>query len=67
MALTRPTLDLDLVWKAGHQPKKAVDPELFALLDEIKNTGKLTAATERTRIPYRQAWGLITVWSERLG
>jgi molybdate transport repressor ModE-like protein len=44
-----------------------VDPELFALLDEIKNTGKLTEATKRVCIPYRQAWGLITVWSERLG
>jgi molybdate transport repressor ModE-like protein len=67
MALTGPTLDFDLVWKAGHQPKQSVDPELFALLDEIKNTGKLTEATERVRMPYRKAWGLITMWSERLG
>jgi molybdate transport repressor ModE-like protein len=67
MALTRPTLDFDLVWKAGHLPQKSVDPELFALLDEIKNTGKLTEATARVRIPYRKAWGLITMWSERLG
>src|SRR5262249_39834461 len=41
MADPRPTLDLDLVWKAGHQPRKSVDPELFALLGAIKNTGKL--------------------------
>jgi molybdate transport repressor ModE-like protein len=67
MALTRPTLDFDLVWKAGQFPQKSVDPELFALLDEIKNTGKLTEATKRVRVPYRHAWGLITVWSERLG
>jgi putative molybdopterin biosynthesis protein len=67
MADTRPTLDLDLVWKAGHQPQKSVDPQLFALLEAIKNTGKLTEATERVRMPYRQAWGLITAWSERMG
>jgi molybdate transport repressor ModE-like protein len=67
MALTGPTLDLDLIWKAGHLPKKSIDPQLFALLDEIKNTGKLTEATKRVRMPYRKAWGLITVWSERLG
>jgi molybdate transport repressor ModE-like protein len=67
MAHPRPTLDLDLVWKAGHAPRKSVDPELFALLDAIKNTGKLTEATERVGMPYRQAWGLITAWSERMG
>jgi len=67
MAATRPTLDLDLVWKAGHQPKKSVDPELFALLEAIKNTGKLTEATEHVGMPYRQAWGLIAAWSERMG
>ena len=67
MTVSWPTLDLDLVWKAGHQPRKPVDPELFALLEAIKNTGKLTDATERVGIPYRQAWGLITAWSERMG
>ena len=67
MVNTRPTLDLDLVWKAGHLPRRSVEPELFALLEAIKNTGKLTEATERVGIPYRQAWGLITEWSERMG
>ena len=67
MTDTRPTLDLDLVWKAGMQPRKTVEPELFALLDAIKNTGKLTEATEHVGMPYRQAWGLITTWSERMG
>jgi putative molybdopterin biosynthesis protein len=67
MTGTRPTLDLDLVWKAGLQPRKSVEPELFALLDAIKNTGKLTEATEQVGMPYRQAWGLITAWSERMG
>jgi molybdate transport repressor ModE-like protein len=67
MADSRPTLDLDLVWRAGAQAKRAVEPELFALLEEIKNTGKLTEATQRVKMPYRQAWGLITAWSERIG
>jgi putative molybdopterin biosynthesis protein len=63
----RPTLDLDLVWRAGRQPRRPVDPELFALLEAIKNTGKLTEATEQVGIPYRQAWGLLAAWSERIG
>jgi molybdate transport repressor ModE-like protein len=62
-----PTLDLDLVWKAGPQPGLPVDAELFDLLDAIKNTGKLTDASERVHMPYRQSWGLINTWSERLG
>ena len=44
-----------------------MDPELFALLEAIKNTGKLTEATEQVGMPYRQAWGLIAAWSERMG
>ena len=67
MTERRPTLALDLVWKAGRQPHKSLEPELFALLDAIKSTGKLTHATERVGMPYRQAWGLITEWSERIG
>lgn len=63
----RPTLDLGLIWKAGHEPRKSIDPELFALLEAIKNTGKLTEATDQVGMRYRQAWGLITAWSERLG
>lgn len=67
MAHPHPTLDLDLVWRAGQHTPKSVEPELFALLEGIKNTGKLTEATERVGMPYRQAWGLITTWSERMG
>jgi len=64
---TRPALDLELIWKAGRLPKKAIDPALFALLEAIQRTGKLTAATKQVGMPYRQAWGLITAWSERMG
>jgi molybdate transport repressor ModE-like protein len=67
MAHPHPILDLDLVWKAGQHSPKSVEPELFALLEGIKNTGKLTEATEQVGMAYRQAWGLITVWSERMG
>jgi molybdate transport repressor ModE-like protein len=63
----RTTLEMDLIWKAGHQSSRSLEPELFALLEAIKNTGKLTAATAQVGMPYRQAWGLITAWSERMG
>src|SRR5579871_6610482 len=67
MSEIRPTLDLDLVWTAGNQPRKPIDPDLFRLLEAIKRSGKLTVATAEVGMPYRQAWGLITTWSERLG
>jgi putative molybdopterin biosynthesis protein len=62
----RPALDLDLTWLAG-QGRLPVDPDLFRLLEAIKQTGKLTAATAQVGIPYRQAWGLITQWSDKMG
>jgi putative molybdopterin biosynthesis protein len=67
MSDIRPTLDLDLVWTAGHQARKPIDADLFRLLKTIKRTGKLTLATSEVGLPYRQAWGLITMWSERMG
>lgn len=63
----RTSLEMDLIWKAGHQSSRSFEPELFALLEAIKNTGKLTAATAQVGMPYRQAWGLIAAWSDRMG
>ena len=62
----RPTLDLDLVWTAGHLPRKPIDADLFRLLEAIKRSGKLSVATAEVGLHYRQAWGLITTWSERM-
>lgn len=60
-------LRLDLMWSAGGKSRKPIEPELFALLKAIRETGKLTRATARVGIPYRQAWGLITTWSGIVG
>lgn len=60
-------LHLDLVWSAGLEPRKQIEPELFQLLEAIRETGKLTAATARVGLPYRQAWGLIAKWSGVIG
>jgi putative molybdopterin biosynthesis protein len=60
-------LHLELVWSAGIQQRKPIEPELFALLEAIRETGKLTDATAKVGLPYRQAWGLITKWSDTIG
>jgi putative molybdopterin biosynthesis protein len=60
-------LHLDLVWSAGVQQRKPIEPELFRLLEGIRESGKLTEATAKVGLPYRQAWGLITKWSDIIG
>jgi putative molybdopterin biosynthesis protein len=67
MSEIRPPLDLDLVWTAGSEPRRPIDTDLFRLLAAIKQSGKLTVATAAIGLPYRQGWGLITTWSERIG
>ena len=67
MKQTSSTFTLDLVWTSGRQPNIQVDPQLFALLEAIRQTRKLTAAAAKVGLHYRQAWGLITSWSDALG
>jgi putative molybdopterin biosynthesis protein len=55
------------IWSAGVQARRPIEPELFALLEAIRRTGKLTTATTQAELPYRQAWGLITKWSGTIG
>ena len=67
MSESHAALHIDLVWSAGVQPRKPIEPELFELLEAIRETGKLTSATTKVGLPYRQAWGLITKWSDIIG
>lgn len=62
-----PTFTLDLVWTNGRRPNIPVDPQLFALLEAIKQSQKLTDAAAEVGLHYRQAWGLIASWSDALG
>lgn len=67
MMATSPAFTLDVVWTNGRQPNIPVDPKLFALLESIRQTRKLTDAATKAGLHYRQAWGLITLWSDALG
>jgi molybdate transport repressor ModE-like protein len=60
-------IHLELTWVAGSDTGKTVDPRLFSLLQIIKETGTLSAATAQVGLHYRQSWGLITKWSGILG
>src|SRR5690606_4684096 len=68
MSKHRPTtLHLELAWSAGSDRRQPIEPELFKLLEAIRETGKLTIAASRAGVPYRQAWDLITKWSGTVG
>jgi molybdate transport repressor ModE-like protein len=61
------TVHLKLAWSAGADRRQSIEPELFGLLEAIRETGKLTSAASQTGLAYRQAWGLITKWSGVIG
>jgi len=67
MTKARPSFNLDLVWLAVGDARIPVHPRLFQVLEAVQRTGKLAAATREVGLSYRQTWGLITEWSDRIG
>lgn len=53
-----------LLAEAGGRPEEAT---LIDLLGRIQATGSIAAAAKDVGLSYRNAWGLLTRWSERLG
>ncbi|MFT6311195.1 MAG: molybdate transport repressor ModE-like protein [Porticoccus sp.] len=46
-------------WSFHDDEGNTLNPQLFPLLNGIKQTGKLTAATKLTQISYRHGWNLL--------
>ncbi|MEO8629925.1 MAG: substrate-binding domain-containing protein [Betaproteobacteria bacterium] len=44
-----------------------LEPQLFALLDALHETGKLTLAAARAKMSYRHAWNIVAKWSSFFG
>lgn len=62
-------LDIDLrtVWRFRKAGGRELDLTLFALLDAIEQTGKLTVAARTAGMSHRHAWNLIEKWAEFFG
>lgn len=60
-------LSLEVGWIAEGDPPRKMEPALFALLEGIQRTGKLTEATERADVSYRYGWEILRRWSGILG
>ena len=54
-------------WVFTDQSGRTVDHQLFALLDAINETGKLTQAARRVGLSYRHAWNSLGKWTEFFG
>jgi molybdate transport repressor ModE-like protein len=62
-------LDIDIrpVWRFRNAAERELDLTLFALLEAIEQTGKLTAAARSAGMSHRHAWNLIEKWADFLG
>lgn len=61
-------LDIDIrpVWRFRNAERE-LDLTLFALLDGIEQTGKLTAAARSAGLSHRHAWNLMEKWADFFG
>jgi molybdate transport repressor ModE-like protein len=60
-------IDISPVWRIRHRGERQFDFMLVALLQAIKDTGRLTDAAQRADISYRHAWNVIEKWGNFLG
>lgn len=62
-------LDIDIrpVWRFRNAGKQELDLTLFALLEAIEQSGKLTAAARSAGMSHRHAWNLIDKWAGFFG
>src|SRR5262245_36799860 len=55
------------VWRFRNAGERELDLTVFALLEAIEQTGKLTAAARSAGVSHRHAWNLIDKWAEFFG
>lgn len=60
-------VELDLRFSLGRGELSEADDRFFALLRAVDEYGSLRGASEAAGLSYRAAWGLLRLWTERLG
>jgi molybdate transport repressor ModE-like protein len=60
-------IEISPVWKIRHRGERQFDFVLVALLQAIRDTGRLTDAAQRAGISYRHAWNVIEKWGAFFG
>ena len=54
-------------WVVENEEGAELGPALFAMLDALEHTGKLTAAAAKVGVSYRHAWNQINEWNTFFG
>lgn len=60
-------IQLSLNWQITQSEQHNIDPVLFLLLSAIHELGSLKRATDKVKVSYRFAWGLLSKWEQLLG
>ncbi len=60
-------VELNLRFSLGRGEPVEADDRFFALLQAVDKFGSLRRASEETGMSYRAAWGLLRLWTDRLG
>ena len=62
-----PQIEIRPSWVFMDESGRTVDHQVFALLDAIHDTGKLTQAAQRVGLSYRHAWNNLSKWAQFFG
>ncbi|MCV6589055.1 MAG: helix-turn-helix transcriptional regulator [Marinobacterium sp.] len=54
-------------WTFRDEQGRQLEPQLFAILGGVHDSGKLTQAAEQAGISYRHAWNLLNKWAAFFG
>ena len=60
-------INLSFNWQITQTEQHDINPLLFPLLAAVSQLGSLRHATEKLKVSYRFAWGLLAKWEELLG
>src|SRR3977135_4679593 len=60
-------IKIETVWRFSRACSPQTTVGMLGILNEIRKTGKLTAAAADAHLSYRHVWNLVEQWSEFFG
>lgn len=60
-------IEIEPVWRFRKEGSPQTAVVMLGVLNQIRETGKLTSAAEHARLSYRHVWNLVEQWSDFFG
>src|SRR3954462_8479207 len=57
-------IEIETVWRFRQEGSPQTIVVMLGILNEIRNTGKLTSAATHAQLSYRHVWNLVEQWSD---